>query len=256
MPSRIVREALLESDRWLGLAHPVERLAYIVLLLNVDDLGTAEASNGQLMRLWREPRNLKNIDDAQRLLQSLADADLARVYTMDGKRYLFLPRFRQRFRARTFRCLPPPESLLRDEPDVAENIRQINNRTQKMTDNNPSHAGQLTGNGQTAAPVGVGVVVVEGAGVIEDDLFMRFWSAYPRKKSKGEGLKAWKKLKPDDQLVTVMLAAIERAKASEQWIKDNGQFIPYPATWLNARGWEDEENTIKAPRDRYVRANA
>jgi len=23
------------------------------------------------------------------------------------------------------------------------------------------------------------------------------------------------------------------------WRKDSGQFIPHPATWLNAKGWED-----------------
>lgn len=24
-------------------------------------------------------------------------------------------------------------------------------------------------------------------------------------------------------------------------MKDNGQYIPYPSTWLNQRRWEDEE---------------
>jgi len=30
------------------------------------------------------------------------------------------------------------------------------------------------------------------------------------------------------------------AKKSPEWTKDNGKYIPYPATWLNAKGWEDE----------------
>ncbi len=37
-----------------------------------------------------------------------------------------------------------------------------------------------------------------------------------------------------------MLIAIEKAKQTKDWQKDGGQYIPYPATWLNARGWEDE----------------
>ena len=37
-----------------------------------------------------------------------------------------------------------------------------------------------------------------------------------------------------------MLAIIERAKKSDDWLKESGKYIPYPATWLNARGWEDE----------------
>jgi hypothetical protein len=28
--------------------------------------------------------------------------------------------------------------------------------------------------------------------------------------------------------------------ASEQWRRDDGRFIPHPATWLNQRRWEDE----------------
>jgi len=37
-----------------------------------------------------------------------------------------------------------------------------------------------------------------------------------------------------------MIATIERAKTSEDWIKDQGRYIPHPATWLRAKGWLDE----------------
>jgi hypothetical protein len=37
-----------------------------------------------------------------------------------------------------------------------------------------------------------------------------------------------------------MLAGVERWKQTEQWQKEGGQFIPYPATFLNQRRWEDE----------------
>jgi uncharacterized protein YdaU (DUF1376 family) len=70
--------------------------------------------------------------------------------------------------------------------------------------------------------------------------FKKFWKAYPKKKSKGQAEKAFFKLKPNEQLVDVMIAAVERATTSENWVKDNGQFIPNPATWINAKGWEDE----------------
>ena len=32
----------------------------------------------------------------------------------------------------------------------------------------------------------------------------------------------------------------EAAINSPEWKKSGGEFIPYPASWLNARGWEDE----------------
>lgn len=77
------------------------------------------------------------------------------------------------------------------------------------------------------------------------DSFGRFWEAYPRKASKGNAEKAWASLAPDEQLVGRILAAIERARTSEQWRSEGGKFIPYPATWLRARGWEDGETATK-----------
>jgi uncharacterized protein YdaU (DUF1376 family) len=70
--------------------------------------------------------------------------------------------------------------------------------------------------------------------------FDLFWKAYPKKKSKGQAEKAWSKINPSKQLLATMIAKIEQAMTSEDWLKDNGQFIPYPASWLNAKGWEDE----------------
>ena len=41
-----------------------------------------------------------------------------------------------------------------------------------------------------------------------------------------------------------MLAALERQRASDQWRKEGGRFIPLPATWINGRRWEDEETLL------------
>ena len=70
--------------------------------------------------------------------------------------------------------------------------------------------------------------------------FALFWQAYPRRRGKADALKAWKALKPDAALVEQILAAVAFARVSPDWRRDGGQFIPYPATWLRRRGWEDE----------------
>lgn len=70
--------------------------------------------------------------------------------------------------------------------------------------------------------------------------FDKFWINYPKKRNKGSAKKIWLRIKPDDNLLKKMLAKIMEAKRSKEWRKDNGQFIPYPATWLNAECWEDE----------------
>ena len=72
------------------------------------------------------------------------------------------------------------------------------------------------------------------------DLFNQFWTAYPKHIAKQSAVKAFEKLKPDEKLLEAMLKAIEMQRESKQWEKDGGAFIPYPATWLNQRRWEDE----------------
>jgi uncharacterized protein YdaU (DUF1376 family) len=70
--------------------------------------------------------------------------------------------------------------------------------------------------------------------------FAEFWLAYPRKVAKSKAAQAWLKLSPNRELVAVILAAVEAQKRSEQWTKDNGQFIPHATTWLNQERWNDE----------------
>ena len=73
-----------------------------------------------------------------------------------------------------------------------------------------------------------------------EETFKEFWSAYPKKRSKNDALKAWLKLKPDTALFEKIMSAIAEFKGSHDWQREDGQFIPYPASWLRAGGWEDE----------------
>ena len=78
-------------------------------------------------------------------------------------------------------------------------------------------------------------------------LFDRFWGAYPRKVSKADARKAFAKLNPDVALVEDMLRALDWQKRLPEWTKDGVKFIPYPATWLNGRRWEDEQPKTDEP---------
>ncbi len=78
-------------------------------------------------------------------------------------------------------------------------------------------------------------------------LFDRFWRAYPKKKGKQDARKAWDKLSPDMDLCRVMAAALERQKRSRDWLREDGRYIPYPATWLRGRRWEDEPDEPIGP---------
>ena len=72
--------------------------------------------------------------------------------------------------------------------------------------------------------------------------FGRFWRAYPRKCAKRRAELAFRKLSPDESLVDQMCAALEIQKRQADWRKEGGRYIPYPATWLHDRRWEDVED--------------
>ena len=79
--------------------------------------------------------------------------------------------------------------------------------------------------------------------------FARFWAEYPRKTGKGAAENSWMKLTPSEELTHAILASVCAHKRTEQWTRDGGQYIPYPATWLNQRRWEDEPESALEPED-------
>jgi len=74
------------------------------------------------------------------------------------------------------------------------------------------------------------------------DRFDIFWKQYPRKVAKPNALKSWLKIKPDDVVLKKMLDAINQ----QQLPSKEMQFVPHPATWLNASRWEDEVATTSS----------
>jgi uncharacterized protein YdaU (DUF1376 family) len=74
------------------------------------------------------------------------------------------------------------------------------------------------------------------------DRFNVFWKQYPRKVAKPNAEKAWLKIKPDDVVLKKMLDAINQQGLPSKEI----QFVPHPATWLNAKRWEDEVATASS----------
>ena len=79
-----------------------------------------------------------------------------------------------------------------------------------------------------------------------DKNFNEFWSIYPKKASKKEALKAYTKLSKSKSLPDNLLDIIKQWCNNEAWKKENGKFIPYPATWLNQERWNDEIELSKA----------
>lgn len=80
--------------------------------------------------------------------------------------------------------------------------------------------------------------------------FEIFWKEYPRKVAKGAANKAFMKLikeqRNPEEFMKTMMSSLRWWKVQQDWIKDNGKFIPYPATWLNRGSWADSRDNSSA----------
>lgn len=78
---------------------------------------------------------------------------------------------------------------------------------------------------------------------IDNTAFAKFWNAYGYKKDRRNAEKAWKKLTADEKEKALTCAPIY---ASDTVLEDRPgrEWKPrrkFPATWLNAKGWEEYE---------------
>lgn len=79
--------------------------------------------------------------------------------------------------------------------------------------------------------------------------FAEFWAAYPRKVAKPQAMKAWKRISPDQELKKRIIDDVRKRSSSQDWTKDNGTFIPHPATYLNNQRWEDSAPAVAPKAD-------
>ena len=79
----------------------------------------------------------------------------------------------------------------------------------------------------------------------EPEGFGDFWKVYPRKVAKPAAIKAWVRLNPNDETLRRIISAVRNQSTCPDWVKDGGQFIPHPATYLNQRRWEDMIEAIE-----------
>lgn len=85
-----------------------------------------------------------------------------------------------------------------------------------------------------------------------DAMFDEFWAAYPRKTGKKpshDKFDAIIRAKPD--VFADIMRGLAIDKQSDQWLRDGGQFIPHPSTYLKQERWADAIANAKP----YVKAN-
>ena len=80
----------------------------------------------------------------------------------------------------------------------------------------------------------------------EAPFFQEFWNIYPRKEAKVNARKAFKRINPSEEEFKIILSALEKKIKSHDWKKEDGHFIPHPASWLNGERWLDEVKTTSS----------
>ena len=70
--------------------------------------------------------------------------------------------------------------------------------------------------------------------------FEMFWQVYPRKVAKAEARKAWAQTEKVRPPTEQLLKAVYAARASKQWRKDDGEYIPHASSFLRGERWDDQ----------------
>jgi hypothetical protein len=82
--------------------------------------------------------------------------------------------------------------------------------------------------------------------------FEIFWNEYPKKVAKQDAIKAWNKIQFSDGLFELIINKVKLFRETPDWKKENGQFVPMPATWLNGKRWQDEIPNIHTQPERRL----
>lgn len=86
--------------------------------------------------------------------------------------------------------------------------------------------------------------------------FASFYAVYPKKQAKTSALKAYNAAKISSDELAAILIDVETRSQCDDWTKEDGKYIPMPATYLNQRRWEDGETAHTAGKVNGILAGA
>ena len=217
------------SDEKLASVSRESRLTFAGLWGTSDDYGVTKGNAAWLKsQMFPYDDDLK-ISKFQEWLCELEKLRRILPFSVEGEKYYYIPKFRAHQKvdkpSKTRNPEPPKDIESRvTRETVASNSRESSDETDTDTDTKIQIQKHTLGqNG-----------------------FSEFWDAYPKKRKKQEALKAWKKQNGKRPPIETILAKISELKKSYDWNKQDGQFIPYPASWINAGGWDDEVKVATA----------
>lgn len=229
MPTRFIKESCRSSKNLDKLSDFEERLFWR-LITTADDFGRFMACP-ELVRSACFPYKTLSTDRINSSLHSLQTHDLIRLYVVDDRQYgefIKWEKHQGKPRAKDSKypaCIASASICMQP---LAHVTGHSDTDTEANTDSSLSSLQSESEEGKECE---------KGEGATDFEIF---WKAYPKRVGgKKNALRAWERAQ-DRPALAEILAVLERSKQTEQWKKDGGQFIPYPATWLNRGMWADD----------------
>lgn len=225
MPNRIIRDEILTSERYWSVGIEAQQLFFHLLLL-ADDTARYTASTFSLRArcFAGRPTTPKRIE---KLLAELIREDLIRPYDAEGKRFIFIPRFRQRLRYENSR-FPEPPNEINDLPNKRTDLGLTSVGLKPVSRQTPACRSEAKGR----------------EGIHTSALrFEEFWSAYPnckRKGSKTRCLERWTR-NGLDGVADLIIPHVRAMAGTTDWQKDDHQYVPAPLAYLNQSKWDGAE---------------
>lgn len=199
--ARNIKPAFFQNEKLADLK-PINRLAFIALWTVCDFKGCLEYRPKRL-KVQLLPYDDCNIEE---IINNLVDSGFIQIYSVEGQDYIKILNFEKH------------QNPHKNEKDAGSDIPDIDGT---RTDNiGTSRADSL-------------LLIPDSLNPLTEDWeqdFELFYKEYPKKVAPQKAKQAWKKIRPN---IEVVLQALAWQKQSKQWFEKGGQFIPNPATWLN-----------------------
>lgn len=235
--TRNIKPAFFDNDI-LGGLDPLTRLLFIGLWCIADREGRLE---DRPLRIKKTLLGYDNVtaEEANIMLQSLTDTGFITRYEVEGTRYIQVVNFSKHqnpnMKEKESEIPPPPGCEEQETPNKhGESTVPAPYKDDENSDTPPA---EDDADADDQPPTQESLL---------EKRFITFWDAYPNKKAKQNALKAWKKIKPNTALFEKIMKAVELQKRSEDWQRENGRYIPYPATWLNGGYWDNEIKEVRS----------
>jgi len=206
-----------KKDPCLSMCGPETRGIYIDILCSMHDNDGSGIITGTVEQLARMCRcSPKQMADA---IEELSVTKTCRVTISDGAITMMNRRMNEEHKSR------------KSSAERSKKYRENRKSDKKVTPLSSS---------SSSSSSSIPNKCVKKLGAEISKSFDRFWGAYPKKRDKKKSLDVWSRIKPDEDMLNKIIKHVTVMKMSEDWTKENGQYIPLPTTYLRGERWNDE----------------